>query len=100
MNEAGGDATLRLRITGKVQGVWFRGWTVKTARGLGLTGWVRNRRDGTVEAFIHGPRPAVEAMVVACRQGPPAARVGEVAVETALAGGEDLAGGFTQRQTT
>ncbi|MCX8230641.1 MAG: acylphosphatase, partial [Alphaproteobacteria bacterium] len=46
MNEAVDDATLRLRITGKVQGVWFRGWTVKTARGLGLTGWVRNRRDG------------------------------------------------------
>jgi acylphosphatase len=100
MNEAGGDATLRLRITGKVQGVWFRGWTVKTARGFGLTGWVRNRRDGTVEALIHGPGPAVEAMVVACRQGPPAARVTEVAVEEAVAGGEDLAGGFTQRPTT
>jgi acylphosphatase len=100
MNEAGDDTILRLRITGKVQGVWFRGWTVKTARGLGLTGWVRNRRDGAVEALIHGPHLAVEAMVVASREGPPAARVDEVAVEKGLASGEDLAGGFTQRPTS
>ena len=99
MNEAGGDATLRLRITGTVQGVWFRGWTVKTARGLGLTGWVRNRRDGAVEALIHGPRLSVESMVVASRRGPRAARVAEVAVEEAEVSGEDLAGGFTQRPT-
>jgi acylphosphatase len=100
MNEAVDDATLRLRITGKVQGVWFRGWTVKTARGLGLIGWVRNRRDGAVEALIHGPHLAVEAMVVASRQGPPAARVTEVVAEKALASDEDLAGGFTQRPTS
>ena len=100
MNEAVDDATLRLRITGKVQGVWFRGWTVKKARGLGLTGWVRNRRDGAVEALIHGPHRSLEAMVFASRQGPPAARVTEVAVEKALVSGEDLAGGFTQRPTS
>ena len=100
MNEAVDDATLRLRITGKVQGVWFRGWTVKTARGLGLTGWVRNRRNGAVEALIHGPHLSLEAMVFASRQGPPAARVTEVAVEKALVSGEDLAGGFTQRPTS
>jgi acylphosphatase len=99
MNEAGGDVTLQLRITGNVQGVWFRGWTVKTARGFGLTGWVRNRRDGAVEARIHGPRSAVEATVVASREGPPAARVAEVAVDETHATGEDLAGGFTQRPT-
>jgi acylphosphatase len=100
MNEAVDDATLRLRITGKVQGVWFRGWAVKTARGLGLAGWVRNRHDGAVEALIHGPHLSLEAMVFASRQGPPAARVTEVAVEKALASGEDLAGGFTQRPTS
>ena len=70
--------TLRLRVHGRVQGVWYRGWTVETATGLGLTGWVRTRRDGTVEAVISGPPAAVERMLAACRQGPAAARVDRV----------------------
>ena len=94
------DLTLRLCITGKVQGVWFRGWAVKTAQGLGLTGWVRNRRDGSVEALIHGPHLAVEAMVEASWRGPPAARVNDVAVKNASANWADLASGFTQRPTS
>ena len=63
------------RIEGRVQGVWFRGWTVMEARQRGLRGWVRNRSDGSVEALFAGPRPAVDAMLEACWQGPPAAKV-------------------------
>ncbi len=67
-------------ITGRVQGVWFRGWTVDQARALGLDGWVRNRGDGSVEAVLAGPETAVQNMLVALHQGPPAARVHTVAV--------------------
>ncbi len=70
--------TLRVRIEGKVQGVWYRGWTVEQARARSLSGWVRNLFDGSVEALFSGPRPAVEDMVEACRQGPPAARVDRI----------------------
>jgi acylphosphatase len=71
---------LRVVISGRVQGVWYRGWTVDEARARGLDGWVRNRRDGCVEAVFQGSAAAVAEMVVACRKGPPMARV--VAVET------------------
>jgi len=70
-----------LVIHGRVQGVWYRGWSVETARGLGLAGWVRNRRDGTVEMVVAGPEGAVEAMIARCRQGPAAARVDRIDVE-------------------
>lgn len=70
---------VRVVIHGRVQGVWFRGWTVDEARARGLDGWVRNRRDGTVEAVFAGEAQAVEGMLAACREGPPAARVTEVA---------------------
>ena len=67
---------LRVVVSGRVQGVWFRGWTVDEATARGLSGWVRNRRDdGTVEAVFEGAPEAVDAMVEACRTGPPAARV-------------------------
>ncbi len=97
----GGDTpvTRRIRISGKVQGVWYRGWTVETATRLGLSGWVRNRRDGTVEALAHGPESAVRAFVAACANGPPAARVTDVAAEPAAAAAEDLTGVFAQRPT-
>jgi acylphosphatase len=62
-------------IRGRVQGVWFRGWTVETATRMGLDGWVRNRRDGSVEALFAGPAERVEAMITACGRGPSAARV-------------------------
>jgi acylphosphatase len=71
---------VRVVISGRVQGVWYRGWTVDEARARGLDGWVRNRRDGTVEAVFQGQATAVAEMVAACHQGPPLARV--VAVET------------------
>ena len=73
--------TLLVRIRGRVQGVWFRGWTLAEAGRRGLSGWVRNRSDGSVEALFSGPRPAVEAMVTACRAGPPSAQVQDVVSE-------------------
>ncbi len=68
------------RITGRVQGVWFRGWVREQARRLGLNGWVRNQPDGSVAALLVGPGTAVAAMLALCHRGPPPARVH--AVET------------------
>jgi acylphosphatase len=67
-----------LRIEGRVQGVGYRAWMVREARRLGLSGWVRNRADGSVEAVIAGPEPAVQALLTACRRGPVAARVDRI----------------------
>jgi acylphosphatase len=67
-----------VRIEGRVQGVWYRGWVVYEATQRGLRGWVRNRADGSVEALFAGPRADVDAMLEACWQGPPAARVTRV----------------------
>lgn len=86
----------RLRIHGRVQGVFYRGWTVERAEALRLDGWVRNRLDGTVEALIAGQADAVEAFVAACRTGPPAARVDLVEVEEARG---IVATGFVQKPT-
>jgi len=62
-------------VSGIVQGVAFRAWTVRTARAQGVTGWVRNLPDGRVEALIEGEDPAVDAVLAWCRKGPPAATV-------------------------
>tara|TARA_R110001592_G_scaffold7431_5_gene41707 strand:+ start:1579 stop:1866 length:288 start_codon:yes stop_codon:yes gene_type:complete len=70
--------TVHVVISGRVQGVWFRGWTCEQARDLGLSGWVRNRRDGTVEAVFSGHPDAVRRMIERCHDGPPAARVDSV----------------------
>ena len=69
-------------ISGRVQGVWFRAWTEGEALDRGLDGWVRNRRDGSVEAVFAGPAAQVEAMLEACRQGPPLAVVQDIEVGT------------------
>jgi acylphosphatase len=66
---------VRVVIDGRVQGVWYRGWVVDRALELGLAGWVRNRRDGTVEALFAGAPALVRQMIEQCRAGPPAARV-------------------------
>lgn len=71
----------RLVVTGRVQGVGYRDWTIATARRLGLTGWVRNRTDGAVEALIVGEDAAVGEMIAACRRGPALARVDNVDVD-------------------
>ena len=67
-------------VTGRVQGVYFRGSTHAEARARGVRGWVRNRRDGSVEAVFEGPAAEVEALVDHCRQGPLGARVDAVEV--------------------
>ncbi|TWA66553.1 acylphosphatase [Azospirillum brasilense] len=84
------------RVHGKVQGVWYRGWTVETANRLELAGWVRNRADGTVEALFAGSADAVDRMLEACRRGPSAAIVSDIAVEPARDPGPGV---FEQRPT-
>jgi len=74
---------IRARVTGRVQGVSFRAWTQVAAQGLGLTGWVRNEPDGTVTALLAGPPAAVEEMLAALHEGPPAAEVTGVTTEEA-----------------
>ncbi len=75
--------SVRVVISGRVQGVWFRSWTVEQATARGLKGWVRNRRDGSVEALFSGAEDAVEAMIAACHDGPRRAQVVAVAVTDA-----------------
>jgi acylphosphatase len=67
--------TLRLVIHGRVQGVWYRESMRLKAEQLGITGWVRNREDGTVEAVVQGDHETVSAMLDWARVGPPQARV-------------------------
>ncbi len=78
--------TLHLRISGRVQGVGYREAMCFEAERLGVTGWVRNRRDGTVEAVVQGASVTVDAIVAWARLGPPAARV--TSVETRAAEGD------------
>jgi len=66
---------LEARVYGRVQGVGFRHFVNQQARALGLRGWVRNRRDGSVEVVAEGSRPALDALLAALYEGPPAARV-------------------------
>jgi acylphosphatase len=73
----------RLVITGRVQNVFYRDWLVEQAQGIGITGWVRNRADGSVEAMVSGSSEMIEAIVAKSRQGSPASRVEDVAVEDA-----------------
>jgi acylphosphatase len=75
--------TRRLSIRGRVQGVWFRESMRLEAQRLAVTGWVRNRMDGSVEAVVQGDAAAVEAMVRWARRGPDAAEVSAVEVSEA-----------------
>jgi len=76
----------RVVVHGRVQGVGFRMWVEHEAQGRGLAGWVRNRRDGTVEAVFAGPQAAVAAMMEACRRGPRHAHIEALDVQEADAG--------------
>jgi acylphosphatase len=96
-----GDARIlafsaRIRIYGKVQGVWFRGWIVREAAGHGLQGWVRNRTDGSVEALFAGDPMVVRQMIDGCHGGPPGARVDRVEEHP---GSEPVPTGFEQLPT-
>jgi acylphosphatase len=71
-------ARVHLLVTGRVQGVAFRAYTVDEALRVGVAGWARNLPDGAVEVEAEGERAAVEALVAFCRRGPPAARVDHV----------------------
>ena len=79
--------TRHLQISGRVQGVGFRFYAQRKARELGVTGWVRNRRDGSVEAVFAGPAATVAGVIEACRRGPSSARVEAVQDE---AGNPDM----------
>ena len=78
--------TVRVLIHGRVQGVWYRDWTKRTALELGLSGWVRNRLDHSVEALFSGPSEQVEEMLTRCHDGSPMSHV--EAVEVMEQGGE------------
>jgi acylphosphatase len=71
----------KITIHGRVQGVWFRDSTRHEAAQRGVAGWVRNRSDGAVEAWLEGPADDVEAVIAWCRHGPPRAEVERVDVE-------------------
>jgi acylphosphatase len=75
-------AIQQVMIQGRVQGVGYRAWVEQQARTSKLEGWVRNRRDGSVEALFAGPPGVVAEMVALCRHGPPSARVENVTRET------------------
>jgi acylphosphatase len=77
------DAIRQVRVRGWVQGVGYRAFVEHQATALGLLGWVRNRRDGSVEALVAGPAAIVADMIEQCRRGPSYARVEAVEVETA-----------------
>lgn len=85
-----------LMIHGRVQGVWYRAWTVETTRGLGLAGWVRNRTDGCVEGWVEGEAEAVARFVALAQDGPPAAKVARIDVVEVEVGGLS---GFEKRGT-
>ena len=83
------DVRVRARVTGLVQGVFYRASTAERAEELGLCGWVRNTSDGAVELEAEGPQDRVEALLAWCRKGPPAARVRDVTAERVpVTGGE------------
>jgi len=73
------DIALRVTVYGRVHGVFYRDWTVRNARELGVSGWVQNEADGTVAALLQGSSARVRSMIERMRRGPPAARVGRIA---------------------
>ena len=81
-------------ISGRVQGVFFRMETMRTAQRLGVCGWVRNLRDGTVEAVFEGEKSKVDAMLEWCKQGPANALVAEVNAEVEVYSGDGEFDGF------
>ena len=93
MDNAASLTGVHLKIIGRVQGVYYRATTVQQAANLGLTGWVRNCDDGSVEVVAEGPRAKLEEFIALCRIGPPGARVSQVEVRWQTA--ENSFRGFT-----
>lgn len=91
---------VRLRIAGRVQGVGYREFVRREAEARGLEGWVRNRRDTTVEALVCGASASIDDLIAACWRGPPASRVADITLEPPdPADAAPLAGAFAVRPT-
>ena len=88
---------MRLHIAGRVQGVGYRDFVRSEAEARALSGWVRNRRDGTVEALVSGAPDAVDDLIAACWRGPPAARVADIQIETSPTEADLFEAGFAIR---
>lgn len=86
----------RVFVSGKVQGIGYRDWVIRQAREFGVTGWVRNLRDGRVELLVAGDEHAATALIDACREGPALARVDHVEAHPDT---ERAPKGFTKRFT-
>lgn len=82
-----GEKSVRVVISGRVQGVGYRAWMARRAVELGLRGWVRNRSDGSVESVLVGPAEVVDAMIELCRKGPRFSAVDDI--ETSTVANED-----------
>ena len=89
---------VRVVVSGRVQGVWFRNWTLGEVEARDLDGWVRNRRNGSVEALFFGTKALVREMTAACHEGPPLARVDHV--EESAAEAPKVGSGFQQKGST
>ena len=89
----------RIQVSGSVQRVGFRAWFIASTRDLELTGWIRNRVDGSVEAFIQGPADAIAAALLLARRGPAMSRVEQVDVHDVPPGHESAARGIVERGT-
>ena len=87
---------VRVVIKGRVQGVFYRNWTIENANQMGLKGWVRNRRDGSVEALFSGNPDSVQEIEQRCRRGPPSAVVTGFEVFPST---EDPGDGFVRKPT-
>jgi acylphosphatase len=90
------DIARSIRVEGRVQGVFFRDWTIEQAREIGLSGWVRNRRDGSVEVYAVGDEAGVGRLIERLHEGSPPSRVERVQVADAAVEALD---GFTRRPT-
>jgi acylphosphatase len=95
-DSSGAKARAHLKIGGRVQGVYYRYSMVREAQNLGLTGWVRNLEDGSVEAVAEGERANIEALIAWSRQGPAGARVDRVDVQWQFPG-ESFSGFVVRR---
>lgn len=99
MSASSATTTRHLRITGRVQGVGYRWAMAQQADDLGLSGWVRNRHDGSVEAVLCGPPAAVQALTAWAHHGPPLAQVQAVRVTELETDEPDALRAFVQRET-